>query len=158
MLERAITFFGHFEGRRNHNRTPMDTARQSRNQSRTERLACPGAGEKGSGHESRILKPVLQKRTKETEAHGSRNSCRARNQQDSASSLPTDSFGGPMERQRRTPSQPGPTAQDDPSTSTAGLKARFKTLDGSTHQDGAGFQPLTMWLDKDLGRWPGLAW
>ena len=49
----------------------------------------------------------------------------------------------PPERQRRGPNQPGPTAQEPPPGSIAGLKARYKTLGGRHDLHGAGLQPLT---------------
>jgi hypothetical protein len=56
------------------------------------------------------------------------------------------------------PYQPGPTAQEKKRNngSTSGLKARSKTFDLRRHPDGAGFQPWTIVLADNLGRWPRL--
>ena len=74
---------------------------------------------------------------------------------DHAFALPTSSIRSPLERQRRGPCQPGPTAQENPASGTAGLKARSKTLDGRPHADDAGFQPLSMGWTATWAAGPG---
>jgi len=56
----------------------------------------------------------------------------------------TSSDGRLLERQRRGPCHPGPTAQETPPKSPTGLKARSKTLAGCPEPVSTGFQSFAV--------------